>query len=158
LTYTVTGLPGTATLTAGAVYGTATLNWAAPVAGTYTVTVTATDGGNGVPANRLSGSQTFTLVVRATNAAPVVAGVADRTVAEGATLTVALSATDADGDAVTWSGTDLPEGATIDPQTGVFRWTPNFDQGGHHVITVRAGDGSAGGTTSFAVDVANVNR
>src|SRR5262249_61817776 len=68
LTYRLSGLPAAATLTAGAVYGTATLDWSPAPGdeGTYTVTVTVTDGGNGVPARALSHRPTFPLVVPAT--------------------------------------------------------------------------------------------
>src|SRR5262249_13841274 len=87
LTFTLTGLPTQAGLTAGTAYGTQTLNWtpADGQTGTYTVTVTVTDGGAGTPANALSDSKTFHLVVRTADQAPAVTPVADQTTAEAAT-------------------------------------------------------------------------
>jgi Ca2+-binding RTX toxin-like protein len=48
---------------------------------------------------------------------------------------------DADvGDILTYSLTEAPKGATIDPQTGVFNWTPGEDQLGSYTVTVRVTD------------------
>src|SRR5262249_41081543 len=86
LTYSLTGLPTSATLTPGVLYGTAVLSWTPGDGdtGSHTVTVGVHDDGNGGVAPSLSDSKTFTLVVRAANTAPVVASVSNPTVAEGA--------------------------------------------------------------------------
>ena len=58
-------------------------------------------------------------------------------------LRLDLAATDADGDALAYSfaGYDpAPENATLDPDTGVFRWTPGETQQGRHVFSVLASD------------------
>lgn len=48
---------------------------------------------------------------------------------------------DADvGDILTYSLTEAPEGAVIDPQTGLFNWTPGEDQLGSYTVTVRVTD------------------
>src|SRR5262249_2494159 len=156
----VTGLPAAATLTPGASYGTATLTWTPQAAdrGSYTVTFTVTDEGHGlgVPA---SSSQTITLRVRDTNATPVLADVPDKVVDEGQRLSFALGATDPDGDALPTPAENRPEGARLDPATGVFDWTPTFNQAGDYAnVKVIASDGHRSRFDTFTVFVRNVNR
>ncbi len=74
-------------------------------------------------------------------------------------LTFTATATDADGDARTFSLTGAPAGATINATTGAFTWTPTEAQGpGSYAMTVVVSDGR-GGTDSEAitVTVAEVN-
>ena len=62
-----------------------------------------------------------------TNHPPVLAPIADRTLLEGATLTLTNSATDPDTPAQQLRfllGAGAPVGATINPTNGVFQWTP----------------------------------
>ena len=54
----------------------------------------------------------------------------DQTVREGDHLRFTLQGSDADGEPVTYSSTDLPENATLDPNTGVFDWPIGYDQAG----------------------------
>jgi hypothetical protein len=56
--------------------------------------------------------------------APVLAAVGDRTAFVGVPCTLDLHAEDADGDAVRYSSTRLPAGATLDATSGHFTWTP----------------------------------
>src|SRR5262249_39184366 len=94
LSFTATGLP------AGATFAGRTFSWT-PTAGDlgpHDVTFTVTDSGAGDPQLIQSDPETIQIVVRASNAAPVLSPVGNRTVAEGQTLTVSLSAFDADGD------------------------------------------------------------
>src|SRR5262249_16950049 len=59
-----------------------------------------------------------------------------------------------------WTATTLPAGATLDPLTGVFTWTPNGDQArtDQYTFTVKTSDGSADGSTPVEITVTNVNR
>jgi hypothetical protein len=61
----------------------------------------------------------------------------------GSLLTFTARATDPNGDAVSYSlGIGAPAGATINPTTGVFTWTPTTAQGaGVYNITIIASDG-----------------
>ena len=72
---------------------------------------------------------------------------------ENTLLTVTASATDADlpADTLTYSLVTAPTGATINPSTGVFTWTPGEADGpGTHNVTVRVSDGDgATAETSF---------
>ena len=64
-----------------------------------------------------------------TNTAPVLEEIGDRSVSENSMLAFAISATDPDGDALTYSASsNLPPGATFDPSTRKFAWTPAFEQ------------------------------
>src|SRR3989344_2306646 len=125
--------------------------------GVYTVTFTATD------SNSMSSSETITITVNNVNHAPVFDPIVDQTVAEGNLLRFTVHATDSDGDALTYSATSLPlglpAGATFDPATQQFAWTPDFTQSGSYPITFTVSDGSVPATTAtITITVTNVNR
>jgi hypothetical protein len=56
--------------------------------------------------------------------------IGNRAVDEGQTLSFTVSASDQDGDALTYEATNLPPGATFDPNTRTFSWTPTSGQVG----------------------------
>ncbi len=97
--------------------------------------------------------------VTADNEAPVLDPIQDQTVLEGATLTVAATARDPNPeDTLTFSLVAAPDGAAIDPVTGVFTWTAP-DGPASAAVTVRVTDSSASAqsaTASFQVTVENV--
>ena len=59
------------------------------------------------------------------NRPPVLAPIGSQSVSEGQPLTFTATATDPDGNALTFSGGSLPTGATLTP-AGAFSWTPSF--------------------------------
>ncbi len=59
------------------------------------------------------------------NHAPVLAPISAKQVIAKHLLTFTLSATDVDGNTLTYSTTPLPTGATFNPATKTFRWTPS---------------------------------
>ena len=62
------------------------------------------------------------------NTAPVLAPIANQAVDEGSTLSFTASATDADaGQTITYSLIGAPAGASLNPTTGPFSWTPTDD-------------------------------
>ncbi len=78
----------------------------------------------------------------------------DQTVAEGQPLTVALSATDPDGDNLTYSIANAPPGATFDPAHGIFTWTPNLFQAGTYAnVVFGASDGFLTAFQTITIDV-----
>lgn len=92
------------------------------------------------------------------NADPVLAAIPNQSVVEASLLNFTASATDPDsGQALTYSLVGAPAGASIDPSTGVFSWTPvddnpsgtTFDD---YPFTVRVTD-SAGAFDEQAVTV-----
>src|SRR5204862_4275380 len=57
------------------------------------------------------------------NAPPAITNPGDQTNVEGATVSRPISASDADGDALTFSQSGLPAGLSIDPSSGVIGGT-----------------------------------
>jgi hypothetical protein len=77
--------------------------------------------------------QAGTLTVTSPNQSPVLTVGDGRTVVEGQTLSIALSATDPEHGTLTFSAADLPEGAAFTDHgdgTATFAWTPRYDQQG----------------------------
>ncbi|MDI6889065.1 MAG: DNRLRE domain-containing protein [Methanocellales archaeon] len=72
------------------------------------------------------------VVVEKVNRAPVLDPIGDKTVDEGQLLTFTISATDPDGDVLTYSATNLPAGADFDSVTQTFSWTPTYEQAGSY--------------------------
>jgi hypothetical protein len=97
-------------------------------AGSYQVTFTATDDSS----SSLSVSSTITITVNDTNRAPILDPIDDRMVSEGQVLSFSVSATDPDGDVLTYSAANIPAGSTFDPETGLFMWTPEYDDSGNY--------------------------
>lgn len=70
-------------------------------------------------------------------AQPLLATIGNQLAEEGVELSFTAEATDTDeGDTLTFSGSGLPDGATIDDETGVFSWTPTSEQVGSHTFDV----------------------
>jgi VCBS repeat-containing protein len=97
------------------------------------------------------------ITVNPVNDAPILAAIGNKTVEEGALLTFTASATDVDGDALTFSLLSPPAGATTNPTTGIFNWTPTRTQGpGTYNITVHVTDGVLSDDKSFQITVNDV--
>jgi len=77
--------------------------------------------------------------VTASNRPPVLNPIGAKTVSENQALTFTATATDPDGNALTFSGGNLPTGATLSA-AGVFSWTPTFVQAGSYPVTVTVTD------------------
>jgi len=92
----------------------------------------------------LSDTGTFRLTINEVNQAPVLTEISDQTVALGATITFVASAFDRDlpENSLTFSLIgDVPAGATIDPVSGQFTWTPSESDGrGPFNFTVQVTD------------------
>lgn len=89
--------------------------------------------------NRASETVVISVLDAPSGAAPVLADPADRSVAAGQAFSIPLSATDADGDSVSFSAAGLPSGASLSA-AGVFAWTPQPSQVGTHTVTFTATD------------------
>jgi hypothetical protein len=124
--------------------------------GSATVTVRLRDsGGTADGGVDLSPPQTFGITVLPgppPNRAPVLAHVGDRAVEEGQTLEIVLSASDADGDLLTYSAIGLPPGATFDGRSLV--WTPDASQvSAAYPVRFEVSDGLAGDAEEIVVTV-----
>jgi hypothetical protein len=127
-------------------------------AGSRTITVTNPDGQS---ATSLAGILTITS--GATNNPPVLTAIPNQTINEGSTLVFTNSATDTNGDSLTFSlDPGAPAGAGVNPTTGVFSWTPTEAQGpATNSITVRVTDNGSpplSATNTFSVVVNEVNQ
>jgi hypothetical protein len=102
-------------------------------------------------------SQTVVLDVETSpNTAPTIDAISDRTVVTGETLTVPVSASDADGDSLTLSKTSGPAFVTLTDNgdgTGSLEVAPTSGDAGTYTVEVTADDGSATSAESFQLTV-----
>ncbi|HNL88276.1 MAG TPA: putative Ig domain-containing protein, partial [Nitrospira sp.] len=123
--------------------------------GANAFTVRATDSAG----NQRSQTQTITRV-GVGNSAPVLAPIGNRSVNEGTELRFAVSASDTDvpSQPLVYSAAGLPVGATFDPATREFAWTPTEGQGpGVHQVTFSVTDGVATTSETITITVSEVN-
>jgi len=147
-----------ANLPAGATFDPATgvFSWTPTEAqgpGTYQVNFTVSDGS-------LTDSRQITITVNELNAPPVLGSIANQVVNEGSLLTFQVTASDADlpANTLTLSAANLPTGATFDPATGVFSWTPTEAQGpGTYQVNFTVSDGSLTDSRQITITVNEVN-
>jgi hypothetical protein len=92
----------------------------------------------------VTAAQTLMIIVNEANEPPLLAAVGDKTVTAGQLLSFGVSATDADlpPQALVYSlEPSAPDGATIDPATGLFNWlTPQSTVTTTNQLTLRATD------------------
>ncbi len=120
------------------------------------VTITVTD--NGTPPKNTS--QHFNITVNNVNRAPAVTNPGAQTSAEGATVNLPISASDPDGDALTYEASGLPGGLAIN-SSGVITGTIGYAAASTtpYSITVTVKDAAlASASTTFDWTVTNTNR
>ena len=129
---------------------------------TYHVTITVADDGNGSAGQTKDAGVSFTITLTATNTAPQLDVIEEvYSVAENDPVSIDFNATDAEGHTVAYriDANTLPDGASIDPETGLFNWTPRLNPAGYYdEIVLRASDGSDSTYQKFAIDVSNAIR
>jgi hypothetical protein len=135
LTYSATGLPAALSIdpSTGVISGTAT-------PGSSTITVTVRDDASA------QASATFTLTVTPNNR-PTLAAPGNQTNDSDDHVSLQLSASDADGDPLTFSATGLPGSLALGVNTGLITGTPTTL--GVHQVTVTVSDGSLAASQSF---------
>ncbi|NJR16287.1 MAG: tandem-95 repeat protein [Calothrix sp. CSU_2_0] len=102
-------------------------------------------------------TQTINILVAQSNQAPTLTKPADIVVREGEFARIQLKATDADGTGLTYFSNLLPGGATLDPTTGLFTWTPAYFQAGEFEVPFSVSDGETITTQTTKIIVLNVN-
>ncbi len=155
LTFSAMGLPGAATLTPAVPYGQAVINWTPTAAdvGRYTILVSATDNDNDA-----SDQQTFTLVVATSDQPPVWLPAPNLSVSADQTLTAQVQAVDPDGFPLTYSATNLPPGAVLNPLTGALSWATQYaDVGTYPNVVLHATDGSLSADQTVTITVNPIN-
>jgi hypothetical protein len=91
--------------------------------------------------------------------APKFEMISNKTVNENELLSFTVNATDADGDNLTYSAENRPEGAIFDSQTQTFSWTPTFEQSGKYNVEFIVNDGTGlEDRKNITITVLNVDR
>ena len=98
-----------------------------------------------------------TLLVAPVDRPPVVVRPPDRTIREGERLRFHVQAEDPDHGAISFSSALLPPGALLHPETGLFDWTPAYDQAGTYEIPWEVSDSQGTVTAESTIEVLNVN-
>jgi hypothetical protein len=141
----------------------AALSWTPSEAqgpGSYTITVRVTDDGS----PPLSDTISFRVTVNEANNPPEVDFIAPQTIEELSPFTLAVQARDPDqaNSAITYSLVRAPDGARIDPATGVINWTPTEADGpGFFIFEVRATENdppNLSASRTFSVEVLEKNQ
>ena len=117
-------------------------------AGTYFVTFTVSDGS-------LTDSETIIITVGNANRAPTLNPIGNKQVNENQLLQFTISGSDPDGNALTFSASNLPAGATFVGQT--FSWVPDFLQAGTYFVTFTVSDGSLTDSETIIITVNDVS-
>ncbi len=143
LTFTATDVPTGATFTDNG-DGTADFTWdtTGVTLGDYAITITVNDGTDDV-----SGVWTITVEEESTgsNNAPELELPDDVTIIEGDSMFEDIFATDADGDSLTFTATNVPADATFTDNgdgSASFDWTTDSDDAGEYTITIEVTDGT----------------
>ncbi len=147
LIYSAQNLPAGALLSGNTFTWTPNLNQA----GVYNVVFIVSDG-------QLSNSRTVGILVNnlVENTAPVLAPIGNKSVDENKTLTFAVTASDADGDPLSFSAQNLPAGATFASRT--FTWRPTYDQAGAYNVTITVSDGQITDAETITIIVNDVDN
>ena len=149
LTYSASGLP------TGATFDTATrtFSWTPGYGqtGSYNVSFAVSDGA-------LADSETIIITVANVNQTPVLAPIGNMSVNEGQSLSFTISATDPDGNILTYSATGLPSGASFNASTRTFSWTPKYNQAGNYNVSFSVSDGALTDSEAIIITVTNVNQ
>lgn len=119
---------------------------------TYTVTFTASDG-------ELSDTKTVTITVQNFNRRPLLSAISNQNIPVGERLSFTLQANDPDGDRLTYSYSaigNLPAGAVLNVETGVFTWTPTVAQAGTYYLRFEVTDGEMNSYRTIIIRVQRI--
>lgn len=106
----------------------------------------------------LSGSPVNFSATGVNNNYPLFINLQDTVITEGQLLEFQATATDDDGDPITYEATDLPSGASFDVNSHTFSWRPGDKQAGEYKVTFIARDNRGGlDVEAVAITVVNSN-
>ena len=87
------------------------------------------------------------------NHPPVLSPIVNKTVKVQSNLRFIVNATDPDGDVLTYSSQNLPSGASFNPITRIFNWTPASNQVGNYNVKVTVCDGTLKDSRNVTISV-----
>ncbi len=118
--------------------------------GTDQFVIQVSDGKGGIA------NSTVTITVNHINRAPQIDLIENKVTEEGKTLGFTVTASDPDGDTISLAAKGLPEGATLDPLTKTFSWTPDYNQAGNYTVNFTVTDDSLTSGQDVIITVNNV--
>lgn len=119
-------------------------------AGDYDVTFIVSDG-------ELTDQETITITVNMLNTPPVLDFVGSQEIDEGETLLIDLNANDTQNDSLVYGIQEsLPSAYSFDSMTGMFEWTPTFNDAGSYNVTFNVTDGEFTDEEEMTITVNNV--
>ena len=151
LTFSLSGEPSGASITSGGVFTWTPTEAQGP--GTYPFDVCVSDAA-------LSDCETIEVTVADINSAPELDPIGNKSIDELSELTFTATASDSDlpANTLTFILSSSPSGASIDPNSGVFTWTPTEAQGpGIYTFDVCVNDGTLSICETIDVTVADIN-
>ncbi len=116
------------------------LEWTPQSAGPATVTIVVSDGRGGTA----SQSITLTAIAPQKDGPPTITSTPRDSIATGLTYVYQVVATDPDGDHLTYVLDTPLAGLSLDPASGLMKWTPTSDQVGAHPLAIHVDDGRMG--------------
>ncbi|MDP3789854.1 MAG: S8 family serine peptidase, partial [Candidatus Omnitrophota bacterium] len=104
-------------------------------------------------AEKRSDYEDIAITVNNVSKPPVLDPIGNKAVSEMELLSFTISASDPEGDALTYSASSLPTGASFNAATRTFSWAPTYQQSGIYSkvrfeVTDGTGGGSGGGDTN----------
>ncbi len=143
LSYGISGSPANGSVTLNPATGSFTYTPNASYNGSDSFVVTVSDGNGGTTTSLVS------IGVTPVNDVPI-AGNLNLTTDEDVPVNGAISASDPDGDTLSYTVTGSPANGTVvlNPATGTFTYTPNAGYGGSDSFVVSVSDGNGGVATS----------
>ncbi len=102
----------------------------------------------------------FTINVADLNRTPVISGTPQTSVAEGSSYSFTPSASDADGNSLSYSISNRPTWASFNAATGMLSGTPDYATAGSYTnIVITVSDGAASASLpAFSISVTDVNQ
>ncbi|MFC2004924.1 putative Ig domain-containing protein [Chloroflexota bacterium] len=106
----------------------------------------------------LASFDTYEVIKIAQMQPPVLEAVGDQSVDEGQLLQFTIAASDADGDPLSYSASNLPAGASFNSTSRNFSWTPGFSQAGNYPdVHFEVTDGTLTDSENITISVRDVS-
>ncbi len=100
---------------------------------------------------------TVTINVNKVDNAPVLNLITNQNTNENQLLQFTITATDPDGDSLTYLTAPLPYGSNLNSTTGVFTWIPTYTQSGVYPVTFYITDGNLTASQTINITVNKVD-